>query len=116
MSEIDHGIAASIGAVVSGAILGAKDFLTRRKKLEPAAPEHSSTLAVRVGRLYEDLSRLQQEMNVMRHDIAAKLDRVEESVDELRIARARTDEIGEGIRAQLAEIRQDLRDQRRHKE
>lgn len=108
MSEIDHGIAASIGAVVSGAILGAKDFFTRRKKTD----EPPSTLAVRVGRLYEDLANVKQEMSVMRQDLATKLDRLDESVSELCIARAKTDELLPVIRDQIRELRDDMRQQR----
>ena len=114
MSDLpDQGIAGAIGAGIVGAAVALKRIFTKGPVPEQLPP---SSLAVRVGRLYEQHETLRQEFTIMRHDIAAKLDRIEESVDELRIARARTDEISEGIRSQLADIRQDLRDSRRNKE
>ena len=111
VSDIDHGVAGAIGAAIAGGALAIKDALVSRKK-----KAGEDTLAVRHGRLYEHVLKLEQELQTMRQDTHQKLDRLCESVDELSIARAKTDELLPVIREQLKELRDDMRQQRRGKE
>lgn len=111
MSETDPTTAGAIGAAIVGAAVAVKEIFSRRKKPD-SEPPPSSTLAVRVGRLYDDLGHVKQELSTMRQDIATRLALIEESVDELSISRAKTDELLPIIKEQLHDLRQDLRDAR----
>ena len=111
MSDIDHGAAGALGAAIAGGALWLKDALIARRKAKG-----EDTLAVRHGRLYEHVLKLEQELQTMRQDTYQKLDRLCESVDELSIARAKTDELLPVIREQLKELRDDMRQQRRGKD
>ena len=106
MSDIDNGVAGAVGAAIVGAAVAVKEIVSGRKKRKTDDP----TLAVRVGRMADRVMHLEQETTTMRHELAQKLDKLEESVDELCIARAKTDEILPVIREQLKEIREELRD------
>jgi vacuolar-type H+-ATPase subunit I/STV1 len=113
----DQGIAAAIGAAIAGAGAALVEVF-RRKKRRSDPPEQiedaTPTTAARVGRLTERVMRVEQEIQSMRQRFTEKLDKVEESVDTLIVSRAKTDELLPLIREQLKEIRDELRDNRRH--
>jgi TolA-binding protein len=107
VSDIDNGIAGAVGAAIVSAAVAVKEIVSRKKR-----KTDDPTLAVRVGRMADRVMHMEQEMTTMRHELAQKLDKLEESVDELCIARAKTDEILPVIREQLKEIREELRERR----
>lgn len=106
---IDTSIAASIGAAVVGAAVAVKEVFSKRKRKDP---EDDQPLAARVGRLTDRVMQVEQEIRTMKQEFAQKLDKIEESVDELCIARAKTDELLPILREQLRDIKEDLRDRR----
>lgn len=119
----DQGFAAAVGAFFAGAVAAGVEVFRRRKRKD--APEliedHASApLASRVGRLYEHVTLLEQEIRMLKQNVDIKLDKLDESIEELRISRAKTDELLPLIREQMRELREDLRDDRRrattHKE
>lgn len=110
----DTGLGAIIGSAVVGAIATAREVFSRKKrKSDPLEQIEDPTTAARVGRLTDRVMHVEQELSVMRQDIAQKLGKLEESVDELCISRAKTDELLPIIREQLRDIRDELRDSRR---
>lgn len=107
MSDIDHGIAGAIGAVIVGAGVALKKLFGG--KTEPPELPAPSPLASRVGRLYEQHETLRQEIAVMRHDFTAKIDQLVEDVGEMRINHAATAAILPRVESRLTELRDDLR-------
>ena len=115
----DQGIAAAIGAVLTGAGAAAVELFRRTKRKsdapEPVEPDRPapSSLAARVGRLYDRVTLVEQAMNKLSQNVDAKLAGIEDSVDELSRSRVRTDELLPLIREQLKEIRDELHQHRR---
>lgn len=101
MSDIDHGIAASIGAAVVGASVALKRIFGGGEKPGPNREEFAA------------LERDVKELKTMNDVINTKIDRLGDSVEELCIARAKTDELLPVIRDQIRDLKQDLRDARR---
>lgn len=115
MSDLgDTGLGATIGAAIVGAIATAREvFARKRRRTDPPELPEDPTLSARVGRLTDRVMHVEQELSAMRQATALKIDNLSESVEELCLARARTDELLPIIREQLKEIREDLRDDRR---
>ncbi len=116
MSDLgDTGIGATIGAAIIGAIATAREVFARKKRRSdpPELPDETPTTAARVGRLTERVMRVEQEIGQMRQTFTEKLDKIEESVDELMTSRVKTDELLPLIREQLKDLRDELRDERR---
>lgn len=93
MSDMgDHGIAASLGAILAAAYVHARDFLKGRKKEpeQPQLPAEPSATSVRIGALAVRVDKLEQEISMTRHEQAQKLASIYESLDELRVANAKT--------------------------
>lgn len=105
---MDEGIAGAVGAAVAGLGLGIKELVAHVRGKRKTDPDLTS----RVVALETEVRAMRQE----NHDTIVKLERMAESVDELCIARARSDEIAVHLREQLKELRDDLRERRRGKE
>lgn len=91
MSDMgDHGIAASLGAILAAAYVHARDFLKGRKKEPEQLPAEPSATSVRIGALAVRVDKLEQEISMTRHEQAQKLASIYESLDELRVANAKT--------------------------
>lgn len=114
----DQGIAAAIGAFVAGAGATIAEIVRRRRRstqppeLEPPAASSPGT-AARLAAFAAKQLHLEQEILMLKQNVTTKLDKLEESVDELCISRAKTDELLPLIREQLKELKEELRDQRR---
>jgi hypothetical protein len=116
----DQGLAAAVGAAVVaiGAAIADRFRAKRRRRATPADEIElpaigASTAAARIGAIAQKQLHLEQEITMLKQTVATKLDKLEESVDELCIARARTDELLPVIRDQLKELREELSYQRR---
>jgi predicted nucleic acid-binding Zn-ribbon protein len=112
----DTGLGATIGAAIVGAIAAAREVFARKKRrtAPPELPEDESpTLAARVGRLYDRITNVEQEIRMLKQSVDTKLDKLDESVEELTRSRVRTDELLPLIRDQLREIRDELHQHRR---
>lgn len=117
----DQGLAAIIGAGLVAVGHGiAKALRTKRRSTPPAIPaippppsaEHSATSA-RIGALAQRLDQLEKEQTIMRHETAQKLEDLHDSIDELSKASAATSAILPRVEKQLAELREDLREDRK---
>lgn len=112
MSDLpDHGISASIGAILAAAYVHARDFLKGRKKEvePPQLPAEPSAMSVRIGALAVRVDKLEQEQAMTRHEQAQKLSSIYESLDELRVANAKTAAVLPLVQEQVRDLAEDLR-------
>jgi len=116
----DQGLAAVIGAALMGAASGIGVLLRGRRQRRqpeqgdpppplPPPPAEPSALSVRIGAVAARVDTLEKELTMLKHNFATKMDRLEESVDELGKSNAVSAALLPEIRAQLHELRQDLR-------
>lgn len=135
----DAGIAATVSAALTGAVLAAKEALARRKKRKSDPPidldesedggsSQAALSAVR-ARLREQGARIltleqsrnqdRQEIVMLKASIESKLGKVEEALDALERdftrSRTTTDTLLPIIRGEVEALRREMAEDRRHK-
>lgn len=131
----DAGIAATVGAAITGAVIAAKEAIARRRKRKSEPPDldetDDSTLAGQLssvrarlrehGRRIEEMAqqRIQdrQEVTMLKAAVEARVSKIEESLDELDREFTRSRTISETllpiIKGQVEELRKELREDRK---
>jgi hypothetical protein len=116
VSDIDHGIAATIGAALGGFVVGIDrvvSYVRGKKKTDPPPlpppPPEPSANAVRMGALAQRQDQLESAMSIFRHETATTLDAIREDLGELKENHAATAAILPRVEKSIDDLRDTLR-------